>query len=1143
MKPLKLILIAICLFSIQLNFAQVGIGNTDPKSTLDISASNTTSPADTDGILIPRMSNFPSTPSIDQDGMLIFYTGTAMSGKGFYYWDDTTTNWVFLTSGGKNTLDQAYDQGGAGIGKNITADNGAVRINGTDGFLVTGTSGSGNIIDTEITGSGTRMFFSPIKGAFRAGQIDNNEWDDSNIGVNSFAAGNSTTASGDYSTSLGFYSQATAIYSTAIGFSANAIGSNSTAIGTGIEASGDYSFATGYFTDATGTYSTALGYETLASGNRATAMGYQTIASGHSSTAIGNNTNATSSSSIAIGESTTASGSNSLALGYLTTASNSFSTAMGRASLASGYASTAMGYGTDATGQYSTSMGEYTIASGNHSTAMGRATEASGSFSTSMGESTVASGNNSMAIGESTVASGNNSMAIGESTVSPSYAETSIGYYNISYTPNSNSSANSSDRVFSIGNGNNLSRSNALTIYKSGLMNINDEYDMPLTDGTANQIMTTDGTGHVSFVDATSLFQSEWSDTGSSIHPSDGIAKEVTIGTLTAGTGKLTINANDMDTGLDIDKSGNFSNPNYAIDNYINNEDDGDSYGIKNVLEGSLGGNNRFGVYNEINGVSSSPTILSHYGVKNLISSSGSGHRYGTFNEITSAGSGSRKGTENVLSGLGNGWQYGVSNTLAGSSGGHQFGVFNEFTNFGNGQKTGVYNDMTFNALGIRYGVRSDINGTGNSDHYGIYNDLSGSGTGDKYGSYNVIDVSAGGTHYGVYSNAQNSNGYAAYFIGNTSLGASTTNRYVMPETDGTANQVMTTNGAGIVTFNTLNEESSTASNGLTANTNDIQLGGTLTQNTNIDYGNFDTRFNLNGSGDFIIQDTGSGVFTVNDAGNSIVGRNMTWRENSIVGTIIGQMLTDGTDDGRFTVRENGNISVDLRANTAFIFNEQGLDRDFRVESDNQQNMLLVDAANDLVGIGGLPNANLHVFHGSNAGGDGFKIENTGANNRDWRMYVYNGSGDLGLFNALNGNTVVGNFNDASGVYSATSDRRLKRDFKPLPFSWENFMKLETLSYLYKRQKDDKRNLGLIAQDVELIYPELVTHNKEGDVYHMNYSGFGVVAIKAVQELKDEVDVLKEENKKLKAQLSKYEALEARLNALESKNTEPQLDN
>ncbi len=79
--------------------AQVGIGNSDPKATLDITSNNPTSPSNTDGILIPRLDEFPSTdPGADQDGMLIFITGNGSATKGFYYWDNALANWELLNT-------------------------------------------------------------------------------------------------------------------------------------------------------------------------------------------------------------------------------------------------------------------------------------------------------------------------------------------------------------------------------------------------------------------------------------------------------------------------------------------------------------------------------------------------------------------------------------------------------------------------------------------------------------------------------------------------------------------------------------------------------------------------------------------------------------------------------------------------------------------------------------------------------------------------------------------------------------------------------------------------------------------------------------------------------------------------------------
>ncbi|MFC7357889.1 tail fiber domain-containing protein [Jejudonia soesokkakensis] len=135
MKKITLFLLLIFM-SIPL-IAQVGIGNIDPKSTLDISATSTVTPSNTDGILIPRMDDFPTTsPTADQDGMMVFATGNGTPAKGFYYWNNDVMSWVAVSGAGGGTLDEAYDFGGAGLGRVITADNGAVEIQGNGGLRV-----------------------------------------------------------------------------------------------------------------------------------------------------------------------------------------------------------------------------------------------------------------------------------------------------------------------------------------------------------------------------------------------------------------------------------------------------------------------------------------------------------------------------------------------------------------------------------------------------------------------------------------------------------------------------------------------------------------------------------------------------------------------------------------------------------------------------------------------------------------------------------------------------------------------------------------------------------------------------------------------------------------------------------------------
>lgn len=179
-------------------------------------------------------------------------------------------------------------------------------------------------------------------------------------------------------------------------------------------------------------------------------------------------------------------GNYSFAVGINTEASGDYSTAWGENNIASDFGSTV--------------WGTSNIASNSFSTAWGLNGQASGAVSTAWGFQNIASSDMTTAWGSNNNATGNNSTASGYYTDAPSFAETSMGVYTTDYTPASSTNINAADRLFSIGNGTAVgSRSNALTIYKDGTMNINDAYNMPTLDGTASQMMTTDGAGNVSW--------------------------------------------------------------------------------------------------------------------------------------------------------------------------------------------------------------------------------------------------------------------------------------------------------------------------------------------------------------------------------------------------------------------------------------------------------------------------------------------------------------------------------------------------------------------------------------------------------------------------------------------------------------------
>lgn len=101
-----------CLSSL---YAQVGINTTDPQATLDIRSSDLITPTNTDGLLIPKIDEFPLTnPTATQDGMMVFVTGDGTPAKGFYYWENTSLSWMPLSTSASPSVGSWLETGNTG---------------------------------------------------------------------------------------------------------------------------------------------------------------------------------------------------------------------------------------------------------------------------------------------------------------------------------------------------------------------------------------------------------------------------------------------------------------------------------------------------------------------------------------------------------------------------------------------------------------------------------------------------------------------------------------------------------------------------------------------------------------------------------------------------------------------------------------------------------------------------------------------------------------------------------------------------------------------------------------------------------------------------------------------------------------------
>jgi hypothetical protein len=120
------------------------------------------------------------------------------------------------------------------------------------------------------------------------------------------------------------------------------------------------------------------------------------------------------------------------------------------------------------------------------------------------------------------------------------------------------------------------------------------------------------------------------------------------------------------------------------------------------------------------------------------------------------------------------------------------------------------------------------------------------------------------------------------------------------------------------------------------------------------------------------------------------------------------------------------------------------------------------------------------------------------------------------FFNAGSG---TGLYISNTAAWQSISDARMKEDVRDLDTT-ERLMQLRPVDYLWKHQatsdEPDRRNLGFIAQEVQQVFPELVSTSPNG-MFGVEYTGLIAPLVKAIQD-----------------QQAIIEALEARITALEA---------
>ena len=130
----------------------------------------------------------------------------------------------------------------------------------------------------------------------------------------------------------------------------------------------------------------------------------------------------------------------------------------------------------------------------------------------------------------------------------------------------------------------------------------------------------------------------------------------------------------------------------------------------------------------------------------------------------------------------------------------------------------------------------------------------------------------------------------------------------------------------------------------------------------------------------------------------------------------------------------------------------------------------------------------------------------------------------------FNGDATVSRDLTVNGVVNTSSDARLKTDIMSLGGTLAKLLLIDGKSYTTK--KDGRQTIGVLAQDIQEVFPELVTTD-DNDMLAVNYQGLVPVLINALKEQQVEIETQQAEIDKLKKQeerLARLEAMIAEMN-------------
>ena len=255
-------------------------------------------------------------------------------------------------------------------------------------------------------------------------------------------------------------------------------------------------------------------------------------------------------------------------------------------------------------------------------------------------------------------------------------------------------------------------------------------------------------------------------------------------------------------------------------------------------------------------------------------------------------------------------------------------------------------------------------------------------------------------------------------------------------------------------------------------------------------------------------------TFNIDSSGNvNIKGAITTGNFNSF----LGGLRINGSDTGNTIWQNTGNLGISANTGNNITFSIGNSSERMRINSAGnvgiQNTSPWVDLNLGNVDVGGSSGS---LVFGKNNGSGGTRNFRQGMSSNFFFCVgdcgnVNNSSAVWTLQSAISYQAPASSFTISSTgtiimPYSwNSSDERIKTNVKTIEYALDKVLLLRGVEYNDFRYEPDKKHIGLIAQEVELIIPEAVGINEFDNIKCISYNSIIGVLVEAVKQLNNKV--------------------------------------